>query len=560
MQVNSEATKISGCVLARYVKIIPSFMPGTVLEFSKILVRNLVRDAAGTRPNVYVSRDATNIRYNMFYQLEEIAMSKPNPEAYLKFLTDERNKDPAEYPNIFRAASNNPSTFFMLDLNPPAITHTCDPTIAGKNYDIYDIQFVGAKDRTRGGIKGITIELYRDRPEERDTYKAFDGASYDPVFRYILPTDDVNPPAILVSPPAKCKFSTTLDGIKVLKKPSFLQPTSPPLSEPDTSGGVFGFSSVVNSLGSAWNSLMPINPETLASNVKEDTKKSNEIVHTILNTVSVRKTLLDTTTNCKDPEVLKRMTLMYNIKKGGPDTKTFGLERDIMTRILKSGQSTPSTCDILFENLNEYYDDYTVDTKEKKKTTKTARFRFKKVGNTVVPDPASIVYDISANALGLITNAAALSPVYSGPYSSVNCRDPALTARVKTAIARQPFTDSTGSTKVETQFKTIVLSLQTTPLSCEYVVQKLERYTNLRTNLSVLSKPITTFVKAIFTISSDEYTPVFSSAKEYDPKDISVSSDNRPLLKNVPTDLPSIFYYQPSKGTTARVITGTQNM
>ena len=61
MQVNHETTKNSGCVLARYVKIIPNFIPGTVLEFSKILVRNVVRDATGTRPNVYVSHDATNI-------------------------------------------------------------------------------------------------------------------------------------------------------------------------------------------------------------------------------------------------------------------------------------------------------------------------------------------------------------------------------------------------------------------------------------------------------------------------------------------------------------------
>lgn len=560
IQVNPEVTKISGCVLARYVKITPSFTPGTVLEFSKILVRNVIRDSAGTRPNVYVSRDATNIRYNMFYQLEEIAMSQPNAETYLKFLTDERSKEPAEYPKIFRAASNNPSTFFILDLNPPSVSHTCDPTITGNNRDIYDIQFVGAKDRTRGGIKGITIELYRDQPEETDAFKAFDGWSYDPVFRYILPTDDVNPPPIIVAPPAKCKFTTTLDGIKVLKKPSFLQANTPPLSEPDTSGGVFGFSSVLNGLGSAWNAIMPINPETLASTVKENTKKSNEIVETIHETLSATKNLLDTTTNCKNPEVLKRMTLLYNIKKGGTDTKTFGHEKDTMTRILKSGQSTPSTCDILFENVNEYYENYTVDTKEREKTVKTARFTFKKVGATVVPDPSSIVYDISENALGLMVDGAALSPVYSGAYSSVNCRDPALIGQIKTAVFRAPFVDPTGKTKVETQFKRVIQSFQTTPLCCEYVVQKLEKYTNIKTNLSVVSMPIKTFIKAIFSIAADGYTPLFSSAKEYDPNNMSVSSDGKPLLGDKVTDFPSIVYYDPSKATTTRVNTSTQNI
>ena len=562
MQVTPEVTGVSGCVLARYVKIIPSFVPGTVLEFSKILVRNVTRDATGTRGNVYVSRNATNIRYNMFYQLEEIAMSKPNPEAYLKFLTDDTTKTPADYPNIFRAASNNPLTFFILDLNPPATPNACNPAITGKNYDIYDIQFIGANDRIRGGIKGITIELYRDRPEETEAYKAFDGSSYEPVFRYILPTDDVNPPPIVVAPPAKCKFSTTLDGIKVLKKPAFLQKTTPPLSEPDTSGGVFGFSSILSTIGSAWNALMPISPERLSSEAKEKAKKSGEVVQTILDTVSATKTILDTTVNCKNPEVLKRMMLLYNIKKGGVETKTFGLEKDTMTRILKSGQSTPSTCDIMFENLNEFYKNYTVDAdkEDTKKTVKTARFSFNSLGTMVVPDPESIVYDISANALGLMTNAAALSTVYSGTYSPLNCRDPVLTARIKAAIFRQPFTDSAKKTKVETQFKTILQSFQTTPLSCEYRMQKLEKYTSLATNISIVSKPIITFVKAIFSLDPDGYTPVFSSAKEYDPNDITVSSDNKTLLKNVETELPSIFFYDTSKGTTSRIIATTQNI
>jgi len=517
-------------------------------------------------PNVNVAHNATNIRYNMFYGLEEIAMSKSNPEQYLKFLTDEAGgSTPAEYPYIFRAASNNPSTFFILDLNPPNTPNTCDPTIKGRNYDIYDIQFVGASDRTLGGIKGITIELYRDQPNEAATYKAFDGVSYDPVFRYILPTDNVSPPPIIVAPPASCKFSTTLDGIKVLKKPAFLQSTSPPLSQPDTSGGVFGFSSVINGIGSAWNAILPIDPATLASYAKNNAKKSDEVVHNILNTMSATTKLLDTNMDCKNPEVLNRMMMLYNIKKAPSDTASFGFEMNTMKRILKSGQSTPNTCDILFENLNEFYDDYTVDIKDaiyKVKSVKTARFKFNTVNNVTgpVPDAASIVYDISSNALGLMTDAAALTPVYSGRYSSLDCRNAAVLAAVKSAISHGPVME--GTTKIETQFKTVVQSFQTTPMSCEYKIQKLEKYTSTKTNQSYVSKPITTFAKAIFTLAADGYTTVFSSAKEYDPKGITVSQDKtKTFVKGVEMPLPSIIYYDTSKGvSTARVITGTQNM
>ena len=562
MQVNPEVTTISGNTLARYVKITPSFTPGTVLEFSKILVRNVTRDATGTRPNVYVSHNAINARYNMFYQLEEIAMSQTNPEGYLKFLTDETGgPTPAEYPKIFRAASNDSSTFFLLDLNPP---NSSGSATAGKNYDIYDIQFVGAKDRTRGGIKGVTIELYRDQPAETVTYKAFDGVSYDPVFRYIMPKDDIVQ-TIVVAPPAKCKFTTTLDGIKVLKAPTFLQKSSPPLSATDTSGGVFGFSSVINSIGSAWNALLPIDPAVLASDTKDNAKLADMTVHKMLDTISATKTLLTTSKNCKDADVLKRIAMLYNIKKGPQITDSFGFEKHSMGRILKSGQSTTNTCDVLFEDLNEWYDDYSVDItdpKYKTKTVKTARFKFNAVNNMPVPDPGSIVYDISANALGLMTDNAALSPVYSPAYTSLDCRNTALVGAVKAAVMHGPVIG--GTRKTETQFKQITESFQPTPLSCEYTLQKLEKYTDIKTNVSLISKPITTYVKAIFSLAADGYTATFASAKEYDPNDITFSEDGQTsYLESVPTPLPNIIYYDVRKNKSiisTRVNTQVQNI
>jgi len=542
MEVSPSVSAMAGGIKARYLKVRPSFTPGTVLEFSKILITGI----SGTS-HPYITSGATNTRYNMSYQLEEIASASGNSDNYLKFLTDPTTPIvPTSYPKIFRAGSNNPLTFFLIDLT--------------RNYDIYDITFVGAADRIRGGIIGIQFELYSEQPGVTD-YTPFDGVTYDPVYRYTLPTDDIQPPRIIVAPPAKCTFTLAPDGVKVLKKPSFLQETSPPLSATDTSGGVFGFSSVINTLGSAWNAMLPINPTGMAADITSNVQKSDEIVHKMLDTIAANKTLLDTNKKCKDPEVLARIMTAYNIAKAPKDTQEFGVIKNTMTRILKSGQSTANTCDVMFENLEEFYDDYIIDITDKankKKTVKTARFKFTNVNNVPVPDPSSIVYDISANALGLMTDAAALSPLYSGPFSSVDCRSPAVITAIKEKVSGKKTTTTT--TESLTSFYTVEESFQSTPLCCEYKMTKVIRYTDLKTKLKVNTKPIETYVKALYTLGTDGYTKTLASAKEYDPSNVTIDTKGVAKLGGVITTLPSLFFYDFSTDKSTRIITQSQKM
>jgi len=545
MEVSPSVSAPAGGIKARYLKVRPSFTPGTVLEFSKILITGVSGTA---RP--YITAGATNTRYNMSYQLEEIAYASGNSDNYLKFLTDPTtSNEPASYPKIFRAGSNDPLTFFLIDLT--------------RNYDIYDITFVGAADRIRGGIIGIQLELYSDQPGATD-YTPFDGVTYEPVYRYTLPTDDVKPARIVVAPAAKCTFTLAADGVKVLKKSSFLQPTSPPLSAIDTSGGVFGFSSVIDAVGSAWNRLLPINPTGMATDITNNAKQTNEIVNKMLDTISANKTLLDTNKNCKSPEVLARIMTAYNIEKGPKDTDAYAVRKNTMTRILKSGQSTANTCDVLFENLEELYEDYTVDITDKEsaiKTVKAARFKFTNVNNVPVPDRTSIEYDISSNALGLITDGAALSPLYSGPSSSVDCRSLAVIDGIKRMASGKR--ERTANKETLTSLYTVEESFQTTPLSCEYAMKKVIRFTDLGKNVSVNTQPITTYLKALFTLDNDGYTIKLASAKEYDPNDMDFAKDGTTKLNGIVTILPSILYYDfrnDKNITSSRIIVRSQKI
>ena len=572
MEVNLAPTAIqqTGLIKARYLKVIPSGTPGTILEFSKILVRAGTLDTLGKlNPTTYISATGVVNQYNMMYQLEEIAINNGG-NSYLQRLLltpsgGSATPQPQSYPNIFRAAENDPQTFFVVDFG---------PSMAGgsglKNQYIYDITFVGVSEtsppplgRTRGGLAGVQLVLYSDVGAVDQT--AFDG-TYDPVYRYVLPTDAVSPAAILVSQPPKCSF--TLGSTTVLSAPDFLQPGTPPLSAVDTSGGVFSFSSIVNSLGSAWSALQPLNSTDLATPIKSNVQQSDLIVRKMLENVSANQTILNTGVRCSDPGSLARMMTAYNIAKAPKSTQQFGVTKQTMRRILKAGQSTQKTCDVLFEDQEDYYDDYIQDTSgtDITKTIKAARFTFKTfTGSTAaIPDlSVPIEYDLSSNALGIMSDSSALRTVYSGPYANVNCRDSALLQLVKQAVT-PAVKNETLYTK-QMKFVSVKESFQSTPLTCEYTMAKVQVLTSTKRATTVTSRQMDTYVKAEFTLGADGYSISFANAKEYDPLLLSLSADKLKVYLPGPTgpeevDLPSIFSYTPADVVSKRVNSQVQNI
>jgi hypothetical protein len=574
MQVTPDVSKNFGLVMARFVRIIPSLTPGTVLEFSRILVRNTIRDPNNPTDSTktthnYISTNKPIATYNQYFELEEIRMANEeasqNPVVnYMKFLTEPPTAntvlEPEDYPKIFRAADNDPATFFQIDLLPPGSGGSGS---SGGNYEIFDITFVGCSDRALGGIKGIEIQLFKDVPGDQE--HCCDG-TYDPVYRYTLPVDDIYQ-VVQVSPPATCTFN--LQATTFLQKPAFLQENYPPLSDPDTSGGIFSFSSIVNKAKDSWKALTTFSSKSAMGPITTNLQQSNTAVKQILATMqgSTGKTILNSTKRCADPDILKLMMTGYNIQKGAPVNGEFNITKQTMTRILKAGQSTPSTCDILFENLEENYGDYMEDITDKAnavKSVKTARFKFVAtdiVNSPVAPDMKSTVYDISSNAVGLVGDSSVLSPVYSGPSCSVDCGN---------AVQLKVIADQLGSkvTRTATQtkrtvFTSVLQTFQNSPLSCEYKMTKTTSSVSTTTGTTVNTMPVETYVKAVFMLDTDGCTPLLSRVKEYDPDPtiLTFSQDNsKSYLNGVEVTLPSLYMYDPTKLISKRVDSTVKNI
>lgn len=583
MQIAPSASKGFGNVMGRYIKISPSYTPGTVLEFSKIIVRNTVRGGSSsdyTTNQHYIVSTGKNINsFNTFFELKEIyggttgksgspstasVASQTFNMSSMRFLmdpppnyTNDYTKiEPDSFPNVWRAADNQEGTFFELDLVPPGAGSS-----ANGNYEIYDIVIVGCTDRTKGGLRGVKIELFPDRPEDQEN--AIKAGVATPTFTYYLPTDELHQ-RILVEPPSKCEFLLTKTD--VLKSPTFLQENSAPLTAVDTSGGVFSFSNILDSVKSAWDALAPTSPTAMVAPIQDNLKKSDQLVHQMLDTISQNKTLLSSTKKCSDPDILKLMMTAYNIQKGAPITGEFNVTKHAMLRIVKAGQSTPSTCDILFENLEENYDDYIEDITDKAstiKSLKTARFKFIEGTSPaqVVPDMTSVTYDISSNALGILSDRSALSPVYAGPSCSVDCGNP---VQIKVIASKlEAKVTSTSTQTKRTVFTSAKQTFQTSPLSCEYMMSKITSSVSKITGNTLNTSPVDTYVKAVFTLDKDGCTPLLSTVKEYDPDPtiLTFSKDySKSYLDGEEVTLPSLYGYEPEKKASKRVDSTVKNI
>ena len=547
----------AGGIFARYVKITPSFTPGTVLEISKLLVWNTNTDTQNVKTPGYnvayvdpasvrnsVSKDNAQVNYyNEIYELNELPPPPP-PEVDVTDTQFIRGEIIAqEYPRIFRAADNDPDTHFTVDLL--------------GNHEIFQIQFVGRKDRMLGGIKGVKIELFKDMGTEMGSsynrIKCCDG-TYPPVYTYTLPTDDENQ-LFRVYLPAKCSF--TLSSSTLLAKPVYLQDNVAPLSARDTSGGVLTLSNVLSKLGSTWNTITSTQAQDLTAPVLENVKESNTIVRGMLETLSKTKTIGTTGKRCYDTDVMSMMMTRYNIARGPKDTDQYGVAKYTMNRIVKAGQATANQCDVLFEELYDIYDDYINDVtnpENKGKRIKAVRFTMGAdglpVGDAVGAAQRNIV-DISANALGIVSDSSALDRPFTGPTYAVDCRDQVYLAVIKSILEQgtQPYKEYIS----RSSFKTVKDSFQSTPLSCEYIMSKDMLLTSPRSSYSLPLPNFTTYVKAVFSMNPDG-SMALQTVEEYPPEDITFSSDYmKSYLKGVEVDLPSIYSYDPSKAVSRRV-------
>lgn len=593
MSINMASSQPSNVVLGRYVRIRPNNSPNNVLEISHIVVTNNDGYRISSSKPINCNNEieilddiAGASNGGSFVAGDQCVKSVVN--GYVKPGTTTPSFNPEYYPNLYIAKNNDASTFFQIDLLSAST--------------INQIMFVGRNDteRVKGGIKGIQVEVYVDDPSSLNAR---------PVFTYSLPTDDVYQ-TINVWRPIQCAFD--LQSSQILEEPVYLNMASPlalmqslytydtvpglegvtqncgppqcrilklgveeeveELEIPDTYEqipGVGAVSNIMSSLKSTWNSFLPKQSEELVTPIVSNLKVANSSVKNMADTVADMQTIAGTDKRCKDREVLTNIMMHYNNLNAPKQDGTisanvtkeaaeklqqqYGSTKKTMLRILKAGQSTPNTCDIMYEESVDMYDDYIEDIVNKDyafKQVKAARF----VMNGVVPDSdPKRVTDISANALGIMSDRTVVNPPFSSkdisPACVIDCRDPNIIEAVRAKVNSNKHTGSdTGGAYTETYtLKTIKNSFQPSPYVCEYTIIKdgLQKY-NTR-NASYADPNVETYVRGVF---STDPAPTCSHSvvkiEEYDPEFVSWTNDNYPAkYKGVNSIIPYIYSYNP---------------
>jgi len=120
------------------------------------------------------------------------------------------------------------------------------------------------------------------------------------------------------------------------------------------------------------------NLSAAASKITQAQGKANTAYESTFAQFGQIQTLGTCPKKCSDPDVLNAIISYYN-EANYPKTRT-GVTKKTMGRILKAGAASTNTCDILFEEKQEKYNDLYSDTPTVNVTQKTQRFNMKDMG------------------------------------------------------------------------------------------------------------------------------------------------------------------------------------
>jgi hypothetical protein len=338
----------------------------------------------------------------------------------------------------------------------------------------------------------------------------------------------------------KCTFTYT----KLDSPYSYIQDTTPPLANVDTSGGVLSFQSITNSIMNLYNSVInPLKATDPVGKLSSDINSANTAVSNIVGAaVSSLELQGCPTTKCSDPAILTAIANRYAIDNSTV-SKQYGAETNTMSQIVKAGISGPNTCDILFTNSYNFYDDYLYPPTLTKNTTTVKRFMMTNMGNCalqVSPGSTSII-DVSMNAVGIIPASANLASPFTVKPCQVNCRDPALLASLKTKL-----NSIIPNPNAIPNFTGVNESFANGTSTCEYFMTKDMTNKNPITRAISTEANVETYVTATFTANSATCSFTLDTVKEIDPELITTSTTGNILLNGQPVSLPYLFNYDPT--------------
>jgi hypothetical protein len=270
----------------------------------------------------------------------------------------------------------------------------------------------------------------------------------------------------------QCVFSRISDGAARLNSGTFIQSNTPYLADKDTSGGIVSSNSLLrfakDTIAAAMSPITALNPLKLLS---DNAISADTTATTTLADIAVNQTLGNCpAVSCSDQAILTEIMNRYNAENAADPAEQFGVEQRVMRSILKAGAGGGSTCDIMFQEQVESYDDILYDPIETKTITSVKRVQLTDTGGCKfqVATGTNSFIDISSNAAGLLSQRSTLTRPFTQPAPCVvNCRDPAILKSVKESLERQ----LTTATSIPT-FKQVTQSFQNGSSICEYKMIK----------------------------------------------------------------------------------------
>lgn len=413
-------------------------------------------------------------------------------------------------PSYWAAATATAAEYIDIDL--------------GQSQAISNIVFYGI---AGGAYNGVQIQVLMSN----ETFAK-------PVFSSTL-TNASTPQTIRYN---KCAFTyapTTPVG-------TFIQDNTPPLSATDTSGGVLTFQSIGRTITSVFNNVIaPINALNPLGALNTNVQSANTAAKNTLNAAAANIQLQGCpNTKCSDPAVLTAIMNRYNADNNIV-TSQFDTETRTMSAILKAGVSGPNTCDVLFTDLYNLYDDYLYPAVNTVTTSMAKRFVMVNPGNCdmQVMNGTNSIIDVSMNTVGLIAPSSALTTPFVAPPCQVNCRDPAFLAAIKQKINTQSATST-----VISNFKTILQSFASNKATCEYMMAKDITTKNTITNSFTTDTGIDTYVTATFVPDYGKCSFVLNTVTEFDPDLITTTTDTitgatNTFMNGMPVELPNLYNY-----------------
>jgi len=330
------------------------------------------------------------------------------------------------------------------------------------------------------------------------------------------------------------------DQSSTLNSGTFIQSNTPG-AVGDLSGGDMTVTTFMQGIATSINTLLSqFNITTISKTVLSSSQAAKLTSDDILEKVYVSQTLAAPCagTSCSDSQILNAIIDKYNADNAAPPNRMFGITTQKMVSVLKAGVSSPTSCDVLFNNQIDTYNSIVNNPISTVNIARAMRF-------TLVNTPASSCtfgvksyIDVSSSAIGIRSESTLLANPYIQSTCQVDCRNTTLLSAIKTAI------EGRNTTNAASALKKVTTSYSPTANTCEYKITK--DYTTYGATTKTVTG-VTSYLSASVNFGS-ACAPTLNTVSEIYPDILDIQTNTTTGLQvaymnGLPITMPILFSY-----------------